>query len=68
MLDFFDLIDDVLAEGTRVLAAQEVPRIRAATDLADVPMATSFARRVRQLRTCGQYDVELTNYRRIMSA
>ncbi|GHA99269.1 N-acetyltransferase [Streptomyces chryseus] len=37
-------IDDILAEGTRVLAAQNVPRIRAATDLANVPMAKSFAR------------------------
>ncbi|MGW7053049.1 GNAT family N-acetyltransferase [Streptomyces sp. NPDC054887] len=37
-------IDDILAEGTRVLAAQEVPRIRAATDLANVPMAKSFER------------------------
>ncbi|MFF9567166.1 GNAT family N-acetyltransferase [Streptomyces sp. NPDC014685] len=38
-------IDDILAEGTRVLAAQDgVERIRAATDLGNVPMATSFAR------------------------
>ncbi|MGW1098531.1 GNAT family N-acetyltransferase [Streptomyces sp. NPDC002455] len=37
-------IDDVLAEGTRVLAAQGVERIRAATDLGNVPMAKSFAR------------------------
>ncbi|MFE9365907.1 GNAT family N-acetyltransferase [Streptomyces sp. NPDC006978] len=37
-------IDDVLAEGTRVLAAQDVERIRAATDLGNVPMAKSFAR------------------------
>ncbi|MFJ7196495.1 MULTISPECIES: GNAT family N-acetyltransferase [unclassified Streptomyces] len=38
-------IDDILAEGTRVLAAQEdVERIRAATDLGNVPMAKSFAR------------------------
>ncbi|MFE5297936.1 GNAT family N-acetyltransferase [Streptomyces sp. NPDC056632] len=37
-------IDDILAEGTRVLAAQDVPRIRAATDLGNVPMAKSFAR------------------------
>ncbi|MFI8519354.1 GNAT family N-acetyltransferase [Streptomyces sp. NPDC085481] len=37
-------IDDILAEGTRVLAAQDVPRIRAATDLGNVPMANSFAR------------------------
>lgn len=37
-------IDDVLAEGTRILAAADVPRIRAATDLGNVPMAASFAR------------------------
>ncbi|MEU9999066.1 GNAT family N-acetyltransferase [Streptomyces sp. NPDC050848] len=37
-------IDDILAEGTRVLAGQDVPRIRAATDLGNVPMAKSFAR------------------------
>ncbi|MGX1880469.1 GNAT family N-acetyltransferase [Streptomyces sp. NPDC055287] len=37
-------IDDILAEGTRVLAAQDVPRIRASTDLANVPMAKSFER------------------------
>ncbi|MFD4759331.1 GNAT family N-acetyltransferase [Streptomyces sp. NPDC058439] len=38
-------IDDILAEGTRVLAAQDgVERIRAATDLGNVPMARSFER------------------------
>ncbi|MFJ9679245.1 GNAT family N-acetyltransferase [Streptomyces sp. NPDC101194] len=38
-------IDDLLAEGTRVLAAQDgVERIRAATDLGNVPMAKSFER------------------------
>lgn len=38
-------IDEILAEGTRVLAAQGgVERIRAATDLGNVPMAKSFAR------------------------
>jgi len=37
-------IDDVLGEGTRILAAQGVPRIRAATDVGNVPMARSFAR------------------------
>ncbi|GGY52936.1 GNAT family N-acetyltransferase [Streptomyces tanashiensis] len=37
-------IDDILAEGTRILAATDVPRIRAATDLGNVPMAASFAR------------------------
>ncbi|WP_328941997.1 GNAT family N-acetyltransferase [Streptomyces sp. NBC_00250] len=37
-------IDDILVEGTRVLAAADVPRIRAATDLGNVPMADAFAR------------------------
>jgi ribosomal protein S18 acetylase RimI-like enzyme len=37
-------IDDVLAEGTRILAEQDVPRIRAATDLGNVPMANAFRR------------------------
>ncbi|MFJ8662066.1 GNAT family N-acetyltransferase [Streptomyces sp. NPDC093795] len=37
-------IDDILTEGTRILAAADVPRIRAATDLGNVPMAASFAR------------------------
>jgi hypothetical protein len=37
-------IDDILAEGTRVLAEQEVPRIRASTDLGNVPMANAFRR------------------------
>ncbi|WP_432103467.1 GNAT family N-acetyltransferase [Streptomyces sp. bgisy091] len=37
-------IDDILAEGTRVLATQGVDRIRAATDLGNVPMARSFER------------------------
>jgi hypothetical protein len=37
-------IDDILAEGTRVLAEQDVPRIRAATDLANMPMARAFGR------------------------
>ena len=37
-------IHDVLAEGTRLLAAQNVPRIRAATDVSNVPMAAAFAR------------------------
>lgn len=37
-------IDDILAEGTRILADQDVPRIRAATDLGNVPMAKAFAR------------------------
>ncbi|MER5275743.1 GNAT family N-acetyltransferase [Streptomyces sp. NPDC002809] len=38
-------IDELLAEGTRVLAGQDgVERIRAATDLGNLPMAKSFAR------------------------
>jgi RimJ/RimL family protein N-acetyltransferase len=37
-------IDDLLAEGTRILAAEDVPRIRAATDVGNVPMAAAFAR------------------------
>ncbi len=37
-------IDEILAEGTRILAAEDVPRIRAATDLANVPMAKAFER------------------------
>ncbi|KUJ65199.1 GCN5 family acetyltransferase [Streptomyces albus subsp. albus] len=38
-------IDAILAEGTRLLAAQaDVPRIRAATDLGNTPMANAFAR------------------------
>lgn len=36
--------DDVLAEGTRVLAGQDVPRIRAATDVGNAPMAAAFDR------------------------
>lgn len=31
-----------LADGTRVLAARDVPRGRAATDLGNVPMANAF--------------------------
>ena len=37
-------IDDILAEGTRVLADQDVPRIGASTDLGNVPMANAFRR------------------------
>ncbi|GII32823.1 N-acetyltransferase [Planotetraspora mira] len=37
-------IDGILAEGTRVLAGQDVPRIRAATDVGNVPMAKAFQR------------------------
>jgi RimJ/RimL family protein N-acetyltransferase len=37
-------IDEILAEGTRILAAHNVPRIRASTDLGNVPMAEAFAR------------------------
>ena len=37
-------IDDILSEGTRVLAGEGVPRIRASTDLGNVPMANAFRR------------------------
>jgi len=37
-------IDEVLAAGTRLLAAEGVPRIRASTDVGNVPMARAFAR------------------------
>ena len=37
-------IDEILAEGTRILSAQDVPRIRAATDLGNTPMANAFQR------------------------
>ncbi|WP_411142227.1 GNAT family N-acetyltransferase [Streptomyces sp. x-80] len=37
-------IDDILAEGTRILAEQNVPRVRAATDLGNIPMANAFRR------------------------
>jgi RimJ/RimL family protein N-acetyltransferase len=36
-------IRDVLAVGTSLLAAQNLPRIRAATDVGNVPMAAAFA-------------------------
>ncbi|WP_017584847.1 GNAT family N-acetyltransferase [Nocardiopsis ganjiahuensis] len=37
-------IDDILAEGTRLLAGLGVPRIRAATDVGNVPMVNAFLR------------------------
>jgi RimJ/RimL family protein N-acetyltransferase len=37
-------ISDLLAVGTSLLAAQDVPRIRAATDVGNAPMAAAFAR------------------------
>lgn len=37
-------IDGLLAEGTRVLADQDVPCIRASTDLGNVPMVNAFRR------------------------
>jgi hypothetical protein len=37
-------IDEILAEGTRVLAGEDVELIRAATDVGNTPMAASFAR------------------------
>jgi len=36
-------IHDVLAAGTSLLAAQNVPQIRASTDVGNVPMAAAFA-------------------------
>ncbi len=37
-------VDPLLAEGTRILAAEGVPRIRASTDVGNVPMAQAFVR------------------------
>lgn len=37
-------VNDLLAAGTSLLAAENVPRIRAATDVANTPMAAAFAR------------------------
>ena len=37
-------VDDILAEGTRILAAQDPPRIRASTDVGNLPMAAAFRR------------------------
>jgi RimJ/RimL family protein N-acetyltransferase len=37
-------INEILAEGTRILAACNVPRIRASTDMGNVPMAKAFTR------------------------
>jgi len=37
-------IHDILAEGTRILAEQDFPRIRASTDLGNTPMANAFQR------------------------
>ncbi|ETK36058.1 GNAT family N-acetyltransferase [Microbispora sp. ATCC PTA-5024] len=37
-------VDDLLAEGTRILADQGAARIRAATDVGNVPMARAFER------------------------
>ena len=37
-------VHDLLAAGTSLLAAQNVPRIRAATDVGNTPMAAAFAR------------------------
>lgn len=37
-------INEILAEGTRILAAHDVPRIRASTDVDNVPMAMAFER------------------------
>jgi len=46
-------IDEILAEGTRILSEQDVPRIRAATDLGNTPMANAF-------RRAGYVDFERT--------
>jgi RimJ/RimL family protein N-acetyltransferase len=37
-------VDEVLTAGTRLLADEGVPRIRASTDVGNVPMARAFAR------------------------
>lgn len=37
-------IHEILAEGTRILAAEDAPRIRAATDVGNAPMAAAFLR------------------------
>ncbi|MEV0124364.1 GNAT family N-acetyltransferase [Streptomyces sp. NPDC050703] len=37
-------VDDILAEGTRILAECGVPRVRAATDVGNTPMAAAFRR------------------------
>ena len=37
-------INDILAEGTRILAQHQIPRIRASTDLGNIPMANAFQR------------------------
>jgi len=37
-------VDDLVGEATRFLAARDVPRIRAGTDVGNVPMARAFER------------------------
>ena len=37
-------VNDILVEGTRILARHDVPRIRASTDLGNTPMANAFQR------------------------
>jgi RimJ/RimL family protein N-acetyltransferase len=37
-------VGEILAEGTRILAARDVPQIHASTDLGNVPMARAFHR------------------------
>ena len=39
----YGYVHDILAAGTSLLAAQNVPRIRAATDVGNAPMAAAFA-------------------------
>ncbi len=38
------MVVEILVEGTRILAANDAPRIRASTDVGNVPMANAFAR------------------------
>jgi RimJ/RimL family protein N-acetyltransferase len=37
-------IDEILAEGTRILQANDVPPFRASTDVGNIPMARAFSR------------------------
>ncbi len=37
-------VNEILAKGTDILAREDVPRIRASTDLANVPMSAAFER------------------------
>ena len=47
-------------EYSRLLAAQDVPRIRAATDVGNAPMAAAFAPgRLRHLRAPDRHDLAM---------